>query len=97
MRTNSDAFVRKACFDALETLSLDAVNEYVELVAMRNEFARALGFEDFYAYKLHISEGMAKNDVLRYHKPKKWYRFFNGFGLLYILGILKSKFNVFRL
>src|SRR3989344_5361800 len=63
MRTNSDAFVRKACFDALETLSLDAVNEYVELVAMRNEFARALGFEDFYAYKLRISEGMSKDDV----------------------------------
>lgn len=63
MRTNADAFLRKACFDALEEMSLDAVQEYVELVRMRNEFARALGFEDFYAYKLRISEGMAKNDV----------------------------------
>ena len=63
MRTNPDEAARRACFDSLEKLSLDVVDEYVQLVVMRNEFARALGFEDFYAYKLHISEGMAKNDV----------------------------------
>ena len=63
MRTNSDEAVRKACFDALEEMSLDAVGEYVELVAMRNQFARALGYDDFYAYKLRLSEGMAKNEV----------------------------------
>ena len=63
MRTSPDAFIRKACFDALEVMSLDAVSEYVELVRMRNEFARAVGFEDFYAYKLSISEGMTKDDV----------------------------------
>ncbi len=63
IRTNPDVFIRKACFDALEAMSLDAVEEYVELVAMRNQFARALGHEDFYAYKLRISEGMAKGEV----------------------------------
>ncbi len=63
MRTNPDEVLRKTCFDALEAMSLDAVGEYVELVAMRNEFARALDFEDFYSYKLRISEGMAKNEV----------------------------------
>jgi hypothetical protein len=63
MRTNPDEAIRKACFDSLEKSSLDAVGEYVELVSMRNEFARALGHDDFYAYKLRISEGMAKNEV----------------------------------
>ena len=63
VRTDSNVFIRKACFDSLEAMSLDAVGEYVELVAMRNQFARALGHEDFYAYKLRISEGMAKDEV----------------------------------
>ncbi len=63
MRTNSDEDVRKACFGALENMSLDAVQEYVELVNMRNQFAKALGYDDFYAYKLYLSEGMTKNDV----------------------------------
>lgn len=62
-RINADEAVRRACFNALEKLSLDAVDEYVRLVAMRNEFASALGFEDFYAYRLRISEGMTKDDV----------------------------------
>lgn len=63
MRTNPDEAVRKACFDALEGMCLDAVEEYVELVVMRNEFARALNFDDFYAYKLRLSEGMNKSEV----------------------------------
>lgn len=63
MRTNPDEAVRKACFSALEEMSLDAIEEFVRLVAMRNDYARALGFEDFYAYKLKISEGMKKDDV----------------------------------
>lgn len=63
MRTNPDETVRKACFDSLEAMSLDAVGEFVELVAMRNEFARALKFPDFYAYKLRLNEGMDKSEV----------------------------------
>lgn len=63
MKTNPDEELRKACFDALEGMSLDAVEEYVELVSMRNQFAKALGYDDFYAYKLRLSEGMEKNEV----------------------------------
>ena len=62
MLTNPDEATRKACFDATQKMSLDAVDEYVELVSMHNKFARALGFEDFYAYKLQISEGMKKEE-----------------------------------
>jgi|SRR3989344_2299172 len=63
MKTNPDEAIRKACFNALEEMSLDAVGEYAELVAMRNQFARSLGHKDFYAYKLKISEGMTKDEV----------------------------------
>ena len=63
VRTNPDESLRKVCFDALEAMALDAVQEYIELVKMRNEFARALGFDDYYAYKLRISEGMTKDEV----------------------------------
>lgn len=63
MRTHDDERVRKACFDAVEKLSLHLVDEYVELVTLRNEFARKLGYEDFYDYKLRVVEGMTKKEV----------------------------------
>jgi Zn-dependent oligopeptidase len=63
IRTNSDEAVRKACHEALEKLSLLALEEYVRVVGLRNRFARALGFEDYYAYHVHISEGMTKKQI----------------------------------
>lgn len=61
--TNDDEKVRKACFDALETLALGAVDEYVVLVQKRNEYARALGYSDFYTYKLMVEERMTKKEL----------------------------------
>lgn len=63
MRTNPDEALRKACFDALSKFAVTIVDDYVEVVTLRNQFARALGFEDFYAYKLQICEGMTKDEV----------------------------------
>ncbi len=63
MRTSPDEDLRKACFDALEELNGQLVKEYIEIVSLRNEYARALGFEDFYAYRLNICEGMTKKQV----------------------------------
>ena len=63
VRTNPDESTRKACFNSLENLSLDVVAEYVRLVALRNEFAKTLGHEDFYAYRLRMCEGMTKKQV----------------------------------
>ncbi len=63
MRTNPDERVRKACFDALEKMSVLALEDYIKLVAMRNKYAKTLGFEDFYAYRAHISEGMTKQQI----------------------------------
>ena len=61
--TNPDEVVRKACFDALNRLPLTTLDLYVEVIQKRNEYARALGHEDFYAYKLSIDERMTKKDL----------------------------------
>ncbi len=63
MRTHSDEAVRKACFEAMEKLPLDTLDLYVELIEVRNEYARLLGYEDFYDYKIHLDEGMSKKEL----------------------------------
>ncbi|MBP6858443.1 MAG: hypothetical protein KBC33_01275 [Candidatus Pacebacteria bacterium] len=63
MRTHKDEAVRKACFDAMEKLPLDLLDEYIEIIKGRNEFARALGFENFYAYKARIDEDMDMDEL----------------------------------
>lgn len=65
MRTNDDEAVRKACFDGFEKMATLALEEYVVVVGLRNEFARALGFEDYYAYHVHMSEGMTKGQIFK--------------------------------
>ncbi|MEN9582115.1 MAG: oligoendopeptidase [Candidatus Parcubacteria bacterium] len=61
--TDPDEKIRKACFDGLETLAPRYINEYIQLVSLKNTFAQALGYADFYAYKLETEEGMKKNDL----------------------------------
>ncbi len=63
MRSHADENVRKACFDALEKLPLDTIDDYIETIRLRNEFARALGHDDFYAYKARIDENMTKKEL----------------------------------
>ncbi|HEY0010534.1 MAG TPA: M3 family metallopeptidase [Candidatus Paceibacterota bacterium] len=63
LATHEDEKMRKACFDAREELALNLLNEYVELVPLRNEFARELGFADFYDYKLRHEDGMTKEEL----------------------------------
>ena len=61
--THDDEKVRKAAFEGVEKLALDCVDDYVKLVDMRNKYAHALGFEDFYAYKSEREEGMTKKEI----------------------------------
>ncbi len=63
MRTNPDEAVRKACFEALEKLPLATLSLFIEIIKYRNEYARVLGYEDFYDYKIHLDEGMSKKDL----------------------------------
>jgi len=63
MRTHSDEKVRKVCFEALEKLALDHVDDYVEIVRLRNQFAKNQGYEDFYDYKLQNEDKMTKKEL----------------------------------
>ncbi len=62
-RTDPDEKVRKACFDAMEKLPLQTLDEFIEVVKLRNEFARTLGYADFYEYKARIDENMSKKEL----------------------------------
>ncbi len=69
MRTNPDEAVRKACFDAIEGLPLATLDMYIEVIRLRNEYAKVLGYEDFYAYKAMIDEGMTKKELFSIFTP----------------------------
>lgn len=67
VRTNPDEAIRKAAFEGLrdiETFALE--NGWVDIVKKRNRFARMLGFEDFYDYKVQWAEGFDKKTLFGY-------------------------------
>ncbi len=63
MRAEADESIRRAIFVATEKLAASNTENFVKLVGLRNEYARTLGFEDFYAYKIEIEEGMTKKEL----------------------------------
>ncbi len=63
MVTNDNESLRKAFFESGEERAETVLGEYIELVSLRNEFAKGLGYEDFYAYKTETEEGMSKKDI----------------------------------
>lgn len=65
MRTSDSEPLRKACFDAVEKLGLENVDDYVTWVGLLNQYAKELGFEDFYAYKIELEEGMTKSELFK--------------------------------
>ncbi len=64
VRTNSDPQVRKASFYGLRSIETFALeNGYANIVRGRNRFARLLGFEDYYDYKVQWAEGFDKKTL----------------------------------
>ncbi|MCA9353511.1 hypothetical protein KC842_01410 [Candidatus Nomurabacteria bacterium] len=79
VRVNEDEKIRKACFSALEKLSLDTLDDYIKVISLRNEYARILGFSDFYDFKLQREERMTKKELFGlfdkiYNKTKPFYK-----------------------
>ena len=64
LRTSPDAALREASFFGLRSIEAFALeNEYAEIVRLRNRFARRLGYEDFYDYKVQWAEGFDKKTL----------------------------------
>lgn len=63
MQTHPDEMIRKACYEAREKLAYDCLQEYTDLVKLRNKFAKLQGYEDFYDYKLQVVDKMTKNEL----------------------------------
>lgn len=75
MQTDDNEAIRKACFDAREKLALLHIDDYIELIRLRNEFARHLGYSDFYDFKSQTEDGMSKKELFHifddvYNKTK---------------------------
>jgi len=62
-QTDPDEAVRRACFVAREELATGCLDEYVELVKLRNKFALNLGFADFYDYNLRAIDKTTKKEL----------------------------------
>ncbi len=62
-RTHDDERVRKACFEAREGLATLCIPEYIQLVALRNEYVREKGYADFYDYKLQAEDKITKKEL----------------------------------
>ena len=63
MKTNDDEAIRKACFKAREKLAVQFIDEYIELVKLRNQYAQKLGYSDFYDFKVQREDGMTKKEL----------------------------------
>jgi ribosomal protein L21 len=61
--THNDEKMRKACFEGREKLATDHLSEYIQLVALRNQYARAIGYTDFYDFKVQREDGMTKKEL----------------------------------
>jgi oligoendopeptidase F len=60
MRTASDEATRRACFDAAAAVGPAVAPGLARVAALRNRLARALGYPDFYDYKVQAAEGFDK-------------------------------------
>lgn len=63
MATHDDEKIRKACFEASQKLADTNLSEYIEYVGLLNTYAKGMGYEDFYAFKIMQEEGMTKKEL----------------------------------
>lgn len=63
--THEDEKMRKACHDAGEILAQSLLDDYVPIVKLRNEYARGMGYSDFYAFKTEREDGMKKAELVK--------------------------------
>eukprot|EP00998_Keelungia_sp_KM082_P007964 NODE_414_length_1972_cov_64.067751_g407_i0.p1 GENE.NODE_414_length_1972_cov_64.067751_g407_i0~~NODE_414_length_1972_cov_64.067751_g407_i0.p1 ORF type:complete len:644 (+),score=174.10 NODE_414_length_1972_cov_64.067751_g407_i0:29-1933(+) len=60
MSTNPEESVRKAAYEGLVSIGPFVAEKFVDIVKKRNQFAKSLGYVDFYDYKVTQAEGFNK-------------------------------------
>lgn len=62
--TDANESTRKACYEALCSIGRFVLdNGFLKIIKLRNKLAKALGFEDYYEYKLVNAEGFGKSTL----------------------------------
>ena len=62
LTTSKDEAVRKSAYEGLRTIGpFVCDNGFVEIIKLRNKLAKALGYVDYYDYKVTNAEGMSKD------------------------------------
>eukprot|EP00193_Tetraselmis_chui_P018148 CAMPEP_0177782156 /NCGR_PEP_ID=MMETSP0491_2-20121128/18288_1 /TAXON_ID=63592 /ORGANISM="Tetraselmis chuii, Strain PLY429" /LENGTH=772 /DNA_ID=CAMNT_0019302379 /DNA_START=172 /DNA_END=2490 /DNA_ORIENTATION=- len=56
MRTSDAEEKRQACYEGMRSIGPFVVERFVEIVKIRNQVARALGYQDYYDYKVTTTE-----------------------------------------
>lgn len=65
MCTDKDEGVRKACYDGLVAIGDYIVDDLIEIVKLRNQMAKKLGFIDYYDYCVTRAEGFNKETLFK--------------------------------
>ena len=65
MSTEKNEKMRKACFDGIQKTAKDFVPQLTKLVKMRNQYAKNVGYKNFYEYKTQMEERMNSEDVFK--------------------------------
>lgn len=64
MTTSKSEAVRKSAYEGLRTIGpFVCENGFVNIIKLRNKLAKALGFVDYYDYKVTNAEGMSKDKL----------------------------------
>lgn len=66
MKTHPDEAVRKSAYDALRSIAPFCLEHgFVEIIKLRTQMAKSLGFQDYYDYKVTNSEGFGKEKLFQ--------------------------------
>jgi len=61
LASHPDEATREACFHGLESIEEHVLaSGFLDIVRQRNHFARSLGYQDYYDYKVSTTEGFGK-------------------------------------
>eukprot|EP01063_Lacrimia_lanifica_P016002 TRINITY_DN22630_c0_g1_i1.p1 TRINITY_DN22630_c0_g1~~TRINITY_DN22630_c0_g1_i1.p1 ORF type:complete len:633 (+),score=226.34 TRINITY_DN22630_c0_g1_i1:33-1931(+) len=60
MRTSDDEALRKACWEGMRSVGPFVVEDFCDIVKLRNQTSRKNGYADYYEYKIQTTEGFDK-------------------------------------